>query len=148
MTTPAPSPPVTPPPTERVPLRLDLALGGDAVDGSWWPQSRDLQRELADLVDVFPPELGRVDRVVFSRPDWDTAPHHVRVARGPIKVGSYPHDDSHQVWLVMSTKRIIRLAVWPAETAYAEHAIDPEDQWSDFGGAWWDPHPLAPSERL
>jgi hypothetical protein len=62
------------PPTsaaDRVPLRLQLdqPTGGGALDGSWWPQSRDLSLELADLVDNFPSALGEVHRVVISRPD-------------------------------------------------------------------------------
>ena len=24
---------------------------------------------------------------------------------------------------------------------------DPEDHWTDEGGAWWDPHPVSPSYR-
>lgn len=147
----------------RVPLRLrlDPELGTGALDGSWWPQSRDLPLELADLVDHFPRELGVVDRVVFSRPDWDTAPHRVRVARGVIKVGSYPSDDTSQVWLSMSTRRMIRLSVTsPLTTEAAETAVvtstrgvqgevhdDFESPWDDDGGSWWDPHPVAPSHR-
>lgn len=102
---------------QRVPLRLHLSDPSErsAVDGSWWPQSRDLAVELADLVDHFPEQLGEVHRVVFSRPDWDTAPHRVRVARGLVKVGSYPRDDSHQVWLTMSTGKLIRLSVQAPE---------------------------------
>jgi len=104
---------------DRVPLRLQLnqAMGDGALDGSWWPQSRDLSVELADLVDNLPVELGEIHRVVFSRPDWDTAPHRVRVARGLLKVGSYPHDDNHQVWLRTSTRRIMRLSVTPPEAS-------------------------------
>ena len=103
--------------TQRVGLRLRLSdsTERDAVDGSWWPQSRDLAIELADLVDHFPERLGQVHRVVFSRPDWDTAPHRVRVARGMVKVGSYPRDDFHQVWLSMSTGQLIRLSVQAPE---------------------------------
>ena len=102
---------------QRVALRLHLSdpTERSAVDGSWWPQSRDLALELADLVDHFPRQLGEVHRVVFSRPDWDTAPHRVRVARGLVKVGSYPRDDSHQVWLTMSTGQLIRLCVQAPE---------------------------------
>ena len=59
-------------------------------------------------------EHGQVTRAVFSRPDWDTAPHRVRVSRGLIKVGSYPHDDTHQIWLTMSSRRTIGLSVEPA----------------------------------
>ena len=102
---------------QRFALRLHLSDPNErsAVDGSWWPQSRDLAVELADLVDHFPEQLGEVHRVVFSRPDWDTAPHRVRVARGLVKVGSYPRDDSHQVWLTMSTGQLIRLSVQTPE---------------------------------
>ena len=98
---------------QRVALRLHLPDPTDrsAVDGSWWPQSRDLAVELADLVDHFPRQLGEVHRAVFSRPDWDTAPHRVRVTHGLVKVGSYPRDDSHQLWLMMSTGQLIRLSV-------------------------------------
>ncbi len=144
MTTPTDLFPSSTPSGRREPLRLrlDAVLGDGAVDGAWWPQSTDLQLELADLVDHFPVELGRVQRVVFSRPDWDTAPHRVRVGRGPIKVGSFPHDDTHQVWLKMSTHALIRLTVKaPDVTAAADL------HWTDDGGSWWDPHPVAPSER-
>lgn len=145
----------------RLPLRLRLspALGEGALDGTWWPQSRDLPVELADLIDHFPVELGQVRRVVFSRPDWDTAPHRVRVARGMVKVGSYPHDDTHQVWLSMSTRAMIRLSVVDPSArsdqaeaeGYAEgRAEEPHEDatWTDVGGSWWDPHPVAPSERV
>jgi hypothetical protein len=113
MTTSTITPPTSPASRARVPLRLQLnaKLGDGSLDGSWWPQSRDLSVELADLVDHFPSEHGLVYRAVFSRPDWDAAPHRVRVNRGPIKVGSFPHDDTHQIWLTMSTHRMIGLAV-------------------------------------
>lgn len=156
---------------QRVPLRLHLSDPSErsAVDGSWWPQSRDLAVELADLVDHFPEQLGEVHRVVFSRPDWDTAPHRVRVARGLVKVGSYPRDDSHQVWLTMSTGQLIRLSVptpehGPTPTAAAtnshtvperplrtagggEPKLESEEHWTDEGGSWWEPHGIPPSHR-
>jgi hypothetical protein len=99
--------------TARLPLRLELndRLGEGPLDGSWWPQSRDLSVELPDLVDHFPAEHGQVYRAVFSRPDWDTTPHRVQVHRGLIKVGSFPDDDTHQIWLTMSNHRMIGLSV-------------------------------------
>lgn len=168
MTTPPQLPSSTTTLADRLPLRLRLKprLGDGALDGSWWPQSRDLSLELPDLVDNFPADWGQVQRVVFSRPDWDAAPHRVRVARGLIKVGSYPRDDMHQVWLSMSTHTMIRLSVatfdgpspWPAPgltvasrlaSAHDNHHAQPEvdSYWNDEGESWWAPNPVAPSER-
>src|SRR5690349_425847 len=83
------------------PLRLHLApdSSDSLLDGAWWPHSHDLETELADLVDHFPPEVGRVSRVLFSRPDWQTHPRHIQVERGMMKTGSFPSDDSHVVLL-------------------------------------------------
>ena len=144
-----PTHPLSPVENSRSPLhlRLHAELGAGKLDGAWWPQSRDLPLELADLVDHFPSELGVVYRVVFSRSDWDTSPRRVRVARGPIKVGSYPTDDTSRVWLFMSTRRIIRLSVIHAGNAATPEADDLEAPWDDDGGSWWDPHPVAPSHR-
>ena len=50
-----------------------------AEDGVWWPRSRDFALEAADLVDHFPQQFGQVYRVVFSRPDWDSVPHRLKV---------------------------------------------------------------------
>lgn len=164
------------PAEQRVALRLHLSDPTErgAVDGSWWPQSRDLAVELADLVDHFPRPLGEVRRVVFSRPDWDTAPRRVRVAGRMVKVGSYPRTDSHQVWLSMSTGQLIRLFVQapehgPTATAMNSHMVpEPppwtdaghdaeldaeleldakEEHWTDEGGSWWAAHRGPPSHR-
>ena len=160
----------------RVPLRLRMTQhpGHDHLDGGWWPQSRDLAVELADLVEHFPPELGRIVRVVYSPPDWDPGPRRIPTASGSVKVGSFPRDDTHLVHLKTSDRDVLRVLVIPAglsadqgEEALlaaatrgnAEPAasllatvtefpdVDPWDHWNDDGGSWWDPHPTAPSFR-
>jgi hypothetical protein len=160
----------------RVPLRLRMAErpGHDHLDGAWWPQSRDLAIELADLVDHFPAVLGRIVRAVYSPPDWDLAPRRIPTAHGYVKVGSFPRDDTHLVLLKTSDRNVLRVLVVPPEmsddqgseallaaatrgnsepaesllatvTEYPD--VDPFDHWTDDGGAWWDPRPTAPSFR-
>ena len=112
----------------RVPLRLELRPAPVAghVDGGWWPQSRDLRVESADLVDHFPPETGRINRLLFSRPDWDDGVvdgrglRRIQAARGPVKVGSFPGDDTHQMILAMASGRQLRLLVVPSNTDESE----------------------------
>lgn len=104
---------------DREPLRLHVTdqPGRDALDGGWWPQSRDLALELADLVDHFPDGYGRVQRVLYSPPDWDDHLRRVPTARGHLKVGSFPRDDTHLVLLTTNTsdRRVLRLLVVPPE---------------------------------
>lgn len=150
----------------RLPLRLTLSPSPDRspLGGAWWPQTHDLDLELADLVDDFPDHLGNVYRALYSRPDWTSRPRTVVTARRRIKTGFFPRDDTHLLLLSMSTRRSIRLLVVPAEHPAAERAItwaaDPfnrltgaqilarcvtsehddheiTEQWNDTGGNWW-----------
>lgn len=99
----------------RVPLRLrmvdDPQPGG--LYGRWWPQSRDLAVELADLVDHFPSVRGGVMRATFSPPDWDTSLRRVRVKRGDMKAGSFPRDDTHMMLLTMFDRTTLKILVIP-----------------------------------
>jgi len=164
------------PPMGRGPLRLNMAEhpGKNRLDGAWWPQSRDLAVELADLVDHFPPRFGRVARALFSPPDWDPGPRRVPVAGGYVKVGSFPLDDSHLINLTMSDRTVLHLLVVPpgftagqgeeallaAATSGNAHSaadllaevvdspdVDPWDHWSDDGGPWWGPSRVPLSFR-
>jgi hypothetical protein len=77
--------------------------------------------EAADLVDHFPDQVGHIDRLLFSRPDWDNAVfgHGVRriqARRGPVKVGSVPSDDTELIILLLATGRRVSLKVIPSAT--------------------------------
>jgi hypothetical protein len=168
------APPIPPP--SRGPLRLRMAEhpGRNHLDGGWWPQSRDLTVELADLVDHFPGKFGRIDRALVSPPDWEPAPRRIPVTAGYVKVGSFPRDDTHLILLRTSDRATLRVLVVPpgftldqgaeallaaATTGNAHSAedlldevtdhpnVDPMDHWSDTGGSWWGPDVLAPSFR-
>ena len=122
--------PSTPSPTSdsRVPLRMQLAEppASGAISGVWWPQSRNLQIEAADLVDHFPDQVGRIDRLLFSRPDWDDpvvegrGVRRIQATRGPVKVGSFPSDDTHLMILVLAAGRRVSLRVIASATDPAE----------------------------
>lgn len=121
-----PIPSTTPRPTE--PLRLVLAdeASTGRIDGSWWPRSRDLQREARDLVDHFPRDHGLISRLLFSRPDWDNSSkdgrgiRSIRAARGVVKTGSFPSDDTHMMILIMSAGPRLKLLVIASDTPEAE----------------------------
>lgn len=99
----------------RTPLRLQFPEQGlkMPLDGVWWPQSRNLTVELADLVNNFPADRGRVVRATFSPPDWEDEPRRVPIARGYVQVGSSPHDDTHVMMLRTSEREEICLLVVP-----------------------------------
>lgn len=110
-----PSTAVQPATPRRRPLRLRMAdrPGTSTLDGGWWPQSRDLAVELADLVAHFPAEQGRIVRAVVSPPDWDPAPRRIPLARGYMKVGSFPRDDTHLIHLNTADRTVLHVLVVP-----------------------------------
>ncbi|WP_418063026.1 DUF5994 family protein [Pimelobacter simplex] len=107
----------------RVPLRLLLDPDHPArpLDGAWWPQTRDLERELVDLADDLPAEVGDVTGMRISRLGWNPrlgtrTLREVRTQRGLVRVESLPDGDAHLIVLVLSDGRQLRLLVVPAGT--------------------------------
>ena len=108
------------------PLRLRLSpTPRGRLAGAWWPRSRDADVELASLVDDFPPDVGRISRMLYSPPDWASKPHRVKVGRGWVKAGSFPRDDTHLLLLTLTSGQRLSLLVIPPETpaAEAEHLL-------------------------
>jgi uncharacterized protein DUF5994 len=109
------------------PLRLRLAPsphGRGALDGGWWPYSRDLAAEATDLVDHFPAWFDRIYRVTYSTPDWDhVSRRRIRADKVFVTFGSFPRDDTHLVLLtsVAGTQPLQLLVVpatWDARAAH------------------------------
>lgn len=161
-------------PGGRLRLRMAANAGRSHLDGGWWPHTRDLTVELADLVDHFPPHSGRIVRALVSPPDWDPAPRRIPVARGHVKVGSFPRDDTHVIHLTTSDRTVLHVLVVPpgftphqgeeallaSATADNTHSVselldevtdqpdtEPMDHWTDDGGPWWGSDLDAPSFR-
>jgi Family of unknown function (DUF5994) len=108
---------VSPKLNPRRPLRLRLSpsIGRGALDGAWWPYSRDLATEAVDLVDHFPASFDRICRVVYSTPDWEPSSRRVKAAKVFVSLGSFPRDDTHLVLLKNVASRVLQLLVVPPE---------------------------------
>jgi len=104
-------------PGSRRPLRLKLghAPGQDRLDGAWWPYSRDLESEVSDLVQQFPPTSGRISRAVYSLRDWDTAPSELVAGQRVVEVGASPRDDTHVLVVQLSDGGRLTLLVVPPD---------------------------------
>jgi hypothetical protein len=71
-----------------------LALCGrggvrNAIDGAWWPKSKDLSVVLPDLVAVFGSWIGPVSRVLYDPRTWPPAPS--RIVRGTVAISVDPY---------------------------------------------------------
>jgi hypothetical protein len=95
-------------------LKMSPRSPRNLLDGGWWPHSRDLASEFAELVAGFPEEHGRIIRAVYSPPDWDDAPRRVAVGGGAyVKVGKFPRDDTHVLYVSTTRHAIHCLLVVP-----------------------------------
>lgn len=102
-------------------LRLILGqrpLPGN-ISGFWWPRSRSFQNESSQLVEDFPPEFGRVVRLLYSDPDWDYEPNlpkarWLKTRDTRIKVGSFPGDNTSLMILRTDLDRRFVLMVIPS----------------------------------
>lgn len=127
------------------PARFALRAGSNpkAPSGAWWPRTRSLDHQLADLIDHWPAAEGRVSRILYSPPDWDDHPHSVQVTGRRMKTGSFPHDDTHEVTLVLHNGERRRITVIPPQTPRREAAalldgitdkVSDEGGWENEGG--------------
>lgn len=134
-------------PTARVVFRTSASAHvPPSADGAWWPRSRSLADELPGFVDAWPPERGRIHRILYSPPDWDDHPHSVAVAGRRVKTGSFPRDDTHQLTVTLAdrTRRVITV-IEPSATAVvatrviqgieeADQPGDDQPEWDNEGG--------------
>lgn len=114
---------------ERVPsppVRLSLASASPvpgALDGAWWPRSRDLLRELPALTDVLDARWGRITRVSVNPAHWPVIPRKVPATGHTVNVGWFADEqDPHKLILLSYTAGRWDLLVIPPETSAAAAA--------------------------
>jgi Family of unknown function (DUF5994) len=70
------------PPSARVSFDPALSRRG-AVDGGWWPHSRNARSELPALIAALDARPGvRVQRLAVHRDEWDEIPHRLTADNG------------------------------------------------------------------
>ncbi|GAA2852960.1 DUF5994 family protein [Streptosporangium fragile] len=94
-------------------LNLDLVLGHrGAVDGTWWPCSRNAAAELPGLIAAVDERLHRVTARVTLDPDaWDGIPSHVQARGRLVEVGRSRNADPRLVRLTTTTIGYVNLLV-------------------------------------
>jgi hypothetical protein len=100
-------------------LRLDHRLTRQgAVDGGWWPRSRDAGVELPALVTALDAQLGTITRRVSIHVDpWDDIPGRLRVNGRIVRVSWFRSMDPHGLSVALDRGQPIELLVIPADTA-------------------------------
>jgi Family of unknown function (DUF5994) len=106
-------------------LSLDPALKRlGAVDGGWWPRSRDPNVELPGPVSLLNARVGAVVRLGVDARGWDDIPRRIRVGGHVVRIGRFA-DVNHKIIVTRGPQDHILLLVVPprASTAAAKSAL-------------------------
>ena len=119
--TPTTAAPTRPPAPPGLRLQLDPTMAGTgAVDGGWWPRSRDRDGELPGLIAGLDSSLGRITRVALNLDAWGSAPRRVAVDGRRVRVGWFRQMDAHTIGLTRAAQdRVVLLVVPPQATTAA-----------------------------
>jgi hypothetical protein len=105
-------------------LRLDPTMaGGGALDGGWWPRSKDPDAELPGLIAGLESSLGTITRVALNLDAWDTAPRGVAVDGRRVRVGWFRHMDAHTIGVTRASQVRVALLVVPPKATTAAAGI-------------------------
>jgi hypothetical protein len=156
--TPTIAPPPTRPPTPPgLRLQLDPTMAGTgAVDGGWWPRSRDPDAELPGLIAGLDCSLGPVTRVALNLDAWDSAPRRVAVDGRRVRVGWFRQMDADTIGVTRASQGRVALLVVPPQATTAAAGIamamaadaannaGPADILAAAGIGGQDPAPMPP----
>jgi len=122
--------PITAPLSTRPPappglrLQLDPTMAGTgAVDGGWWPRSRDPDAELPGLIAGLDSSLGPITRLALNLDAWDTAPRRVAVDGRRVRVGWFRPMDPHMIGVTKAFQDRLALLVVPPQATTAAAGI-------------------------
>jgi hypothetical protein len=122
--TPTTAPPTRPPVPPKLRLQLGPTMAGTgAVDGGWWPRSRDPDAELPGLIAGLDSSLGPITRVALNLDAWDTAPRRVAVDGRRVRVGWFRQMDPDTIAVTRASQDRVALLVVPPEATTAAAGI-------------------------
>ncbi|MEU4843112.1 DUF5994 family protein [Nocardia testacea] len=107
-----------PPPSSRR-LPTPRAPRPAAVDGAWWPRTRDLVAELSDLEVLLGRRAGSVDRIMYNLDAWQPAPRRTMIGRRSVRLDGYRHLPAHTLCVLGLDRTRLVLLVIPAHTQNA-----------------------------
>ncbi len=88
----------------------------DALDGGWWPRTRDPHTELPALVAAVADRLGVVHRIKLNADDWTSWPHQLVIIGGPAVRLNWCTGDAHTVRLTGRNASHLDLLAIPPDT--------------------------------
>lgn len=108
----------------RLSLKPTSSSVRGAVDGAWWPRSRDPAIELAALIEELGAQGTAVRGIALARVGWDSTPRRIRLASGR-KVAVDWSQTGHMIRIIETNYQRIDLLIIPVETtpASAERAL-------------------------
>jgi hypothetical protein len=100
-------------------LSLDPGLNRrGALDGGWWPRSRDASVELPDLVSLLNARIGAIVRLGVDARDWDDIPRHVTVDGHLVRIGRFANVN-HKIIATRGPQDHLLLLVVPPRASIA-----------------------------
>lgn len=98
-------------------FRLRRAGGpvGPAIDGAWWPRSRELVTEVPELVAALASTGVRVERFTYSVGAWGAIDRKLVVEGRTVRTGGFRNMDPDLVSLTVDGDRRLDLVVIPPE---------------------------------
>ena len=106
--------------------RLELkpkAPATGAVDGGWWPRSRDLAAELPALLAVLAVRIGAVEGVTYNLDDWGPTPRRINVDGLRVRVAGYRSQHRDTIDIYSRRQRLTLVVVAPEATVSVAHTV-------------------------
>jgi hypothetical protein len=114
---------ITPDGREHLRLRLKpRAPATGAVDGGWWPRSRDLAVEVPALLAVLAIRLGTVEGVTYNLGDWGPTSRKITVGGARVRIAGYRSQHPDTIDVFGPRHRVTLLVVPPEATGPVAHA--------------------------